>query len=109
VDDGNGSPVGATRRDVRARPTQGRVAPAKGNAKLPKRPRDVTYICLVLRSSTERTALTLQAALIHEKNDCQNEYQNQGSCGEDRLAVDVWLCQRRYNANDQDDAGKNTR
>jgi hypothetical protein len=29
-----------TRRDVRARPTQGRVAPAKGNAKLPERPRD---------------------------------------------------------------------
>jgi hypothetical protein len=28
------------RRDVRARPTEGRVAPAKGNAKLPKRPRD---------------------------------------------------------------------
>jgi hypothetical protein len=34
------SPAGGTRRDVRARPTQGRVAPAKGNAKLPKRPRD---------------------------------------------------------------------
>jgi hypothetical protein len=32
--------AGGTRRDVRARPTQGRVAPAKGNAKLPKRPRD---------------------------------------------------------------------
>jgi hypothetical protein len=34
------SPAGGTRRDVRARPTQGRVATAKGNAKLPKRPRD---------------------------------------------------------------------
>jgi hypothetical protein len=32
--------AGGTRRDVRARPTQGRVAPAKGNAKLPKRPQD---------------------------------------------------------------------
>jgi hypothetical protein len=29
------SPAGGTRRDVRAGPTQGRVAPAKGNAKLP--------------------------------------------------------------------------
>jgi hypothetical protein len=27
------SPAGGMRRDVRARPTQGRVAPAKGNAK----------------------------------------------------------------------------
>jgi hypothetical protein len=34
------SPAGGTRRNVRARPTQGRVAPAKGNAKLPERPRD---------------------------------------------------------------------
>jgi hypothetical protein len=34
------SPASGTRRDVRARPTQGRVAPAKGNAKLPERPRD---------------------------------------------------------------------
>jgi hypothetical protein len=34
------SPAGGTRRDVRARLTQGRVAPEKGNAKLPKRPRD---------------------------------------------------------------------
>jgi hypothetical protein len=33
-------PASGTRRDVRARPTQGRVAPAKGNAKLPERPRD---------------------------------------------------------------------
>jgi hypothetical protein len=29
-----------TRRDVRARSTQGRVAPAKGNSMLPERPRD---------------------------------------------------------------------
>jgi hypothetical protein len=28
------------RRDVRARPTQGRVAPAKGNVQLPERPQD---------------------------------------------------------------------
>jgi hypothetical protein len=35
--------AGGTRRDVRARPTQGRVATAKGNAKLPKRPRDGIY------------------------------------------------------------------
>jgi hypothetical protein len=34
------SPASGTRRDVRARPTQGRVAPAKGTAKLPERPRD---------------------------------------------------------------------
>jgi hypothetical protein len=34
------SPASGTRRDVRARPAQGRVASAKGNAKLPKRPRD---------------------------------------------------------------------
>jgi hypothetical protein len=34
------SPAGGTRRAVRARPTQGRVALAKGNAKLPKRPQD---------------------------------------------------------------------
>jgi hypothetical protein len=27
-----------TERDVRARPTLGRVAPAKGNAELPERP-----------------------------------------------------------------------
>jgi hypothetical protein len=33
-------PASGTRRDVRARPTQGRVAPAKGNAKHPERPRD---------------------------------------------------------------------
>jgi hypothetical protein len=33
-------PASGTRRNVRARLTQGRVAPAKGNAKLPKRPRD---------------------------------------------------------------------
>jgi hypothetical protein len=33
-------PASGTRRDVRARPTQGRVAPAKGNSKLPERPRD---------------------------------------------------------------------
>jgi hypothetical protein len=31
-------PASDTRRDVRARPTKGRVAPAKGNAKLPERP-----------------------------------------------------------------------
>jgi hypothetical protein len=34
------SPTSGTRRDVRARPIQGRVALAKGNAKLPERPRD---------------------------------------------------------------------
>jgi hypothetical protein len=33
-------PASNMRRDVRARPTQGRVAPAHGNAKLPERPRD---------------------------------------------------------------------
>jgi hypothetical protein len=33
-------PASGTRRDARARPTQGRVAPAKGNAKLLERPRD---------------------------------------------------------------------
>jgi hypothetical protein len=33
-------PASDTRRDIRARPTQGRVAPAKGNARLPERPRD---------------------------------------------------------------------
>jgi hypothetical protein len=34
------SSASGTRCDVRARPTKGRVAPAKGNAKLPERPRD---------------------------------------------------------------------
>jgi hypothetical protein len=34
------SPASGSRRDIRARPTQGRVAPAQGNAKLPERPRD---------------------------------------------------------------------
>jgi hypothetical protein len=34
------NPASGTRRGVRARPTQGRVAPAKGNAKLPERPQD---------------------------------------------------------------------
>jgi hypothetical protein len=34
------SPASGTRCDVRARPTQGRVAPAKGNAKLPERTRE---------------------------------------------------------------------
>jgi hypothetical protein len=34
------SPTSGTRRDVRTRPTQGRVAPAKGNAKFPDCPRD---------------------------------------------------------------------
>jgi hypothetical protein len=36
----NRSPASGTRRDVRARPAQGRVAPGKGNAKFLKRPRD---------------------------------------------------------------------
>jgi hypothetical protein len=42
------SPAGGTRRDVRARPTQGRVAPAKGNAKLPKRPRHCTVFYTII-------------------------------------------------------------
>jgi hypothetical protein len=33
-------PASGTHRDIRAQPTQGRVAPAKGNAKLPERPQD---------------------------------------------------------------------
>jgi hypothetical protein len=36
-------PASGSRRDVHARPTQGRVAPAQGNAKLPERPRDNMY------------------------------------------------------------------
>jgi hypothetical protein len=32
-------PSRGSRRDVLARPTQGRIAPAKGNAELPERPR----------------------------------------------------------------------
>jgi hypothetical protein len=39
-------PASGTRRDVRARPTQGRVAPVKGNAALPERPRCI-YIYLL--------------------------------------------------------------
>jgi hypothetical protein len=52
------SPAGGTRRDVRARPTQGRVAPAKGNAKLPALSLNI-YIPALLHILGARLALQL--------------------------------------------------